>query len=204
MTGRPALKVERVAMAELAIDPENARAHPAKNLEAIRSSLQRFGQQRPIVVREDGRIIAGNGTFTAAAELGWQAIEVLRFGGSAEEARAYALADNRTGELAAWDPDTLALQLEELATAGWDMLALGFEPMAPPDSEAWQQALAGAALERGEVQQLTFTMSDQEAEKVRAAIGQMLEEPAADDAGPNAKGAALAAICGEWLDRELA
>lgn len=49
-------------VADLVLDPANARSHDERNLAAIRDSLARFGQQKPIVVAADGTVLAGNGT----------------------------------------------------------------------------------------------------------------------------------------------
>lgn len=127
------IKVQKVAIASLQSDPANARKHDKKNLEAIKGSLERFGQVRPIIVWGDV-IIAGNGTTEAAKELGWSEITVSKVPTkwTYEEARAYALADNRTAELATWDADLLADQLVELDSVGWDMSALGFPELQPP------------------------------------------------------------------------
>ena len=65
------MKVESARISALTLDPCNARRHGAQNIEAVKSSLRRFGQQKPIVVDEDGVIVAGNGTVAAARELGW-------------------------------------------------------------------------------------------------------------------------------------
>jgi hypothetical protein len=108
------MKLRRAKIAELHDDPANPRIHSAANIAAIRASLERFGQQRPVVVRPDGTIIAGNGTVQAARELGWTALSVHDFDGTAEEARAFAIADNRTAELAAWNWELLSEQLGEL------------------------------------------------------------------------------------------
>ncbi len=107
-------KHERVSLSRLVPDPKNARKHPERNLEAIMASLAKFGQQRPVVVLEDNTVIAGNGTLEAAKRLGWEDLWVSRTNLSADEARAYAIADNRSGELAAWDDDALRNQLAEL------------------------------------------------------------------------------------------
>lgn len=107
--------VSRVSVESLVKDPRNARKHDAKNLEAIASSLRRFGQQKPIVVGEDGVVIAGNGTLEAAQSLGWTHIDIVKSALRGSEATAYALADNRTAELAAWDERALAEQLSALA-----------------------------------------------------------------------------------------
>lgn len=122
------LEVERVEVASLVKDPANVRRHSEKNLEAIKGSLARFGQQKPIVVGADGVVIAGNGTLAAAQSLGWSMIDIVRSPLTGSEATAYAIADNRTAELAEWDEGALAQQLaalsiedEELASAtGFD------------------------------------------------------------------------------------
>jgi hypothetical protein len=77
-TKKPALKVETFPLSSLELDPRNARRHPERNLESIKRSLKRFGQQKPIVVDGDGVIVAGNGTVAAAKALGWKTIDVVR------------------------------------------------------------------------------------------------------------------------------
>lgn len=122
------MQTQRVKIDTLILDPANVRRHPAKNLEAIKASLTRFGQQRPVLVNAKGIIIAGNGTVMAAKALGWEHVNIVRTELEGSEATAYAIADNRTAELAEWDDDALAQQLaalqiedEELAkAAGFD------------------------------------------------------------------------------------
>jgi DNA modification methylase len=124
------LSVSVVATDALVLDPRNARTHGRRNLEAIQASLTQFGQRRPLVVTGGMTVVAGNGTLEAARALGWAdiAVTVVPSEWSAEQARAYALADNRTAELASWDEDVLLETLTELDLAGWDMDVLGFEP----------------------------------------------------------------------------
>jgi hypothetical protein len=115
MPKKPTLTVERVPISSLEPDPENARKHSQRNLDAIAKSLDRFGQRRPLVVWGD-RIIAGNGTAEAARFLGWDEIDITRVpqDWTQEQARAYALADNRTAEMAEWDGQELLSALESL------------------------------------------------------------------------------------------
>ena len=108
------MNVEEIPIAELDLDPANVRQHDEKNLAAIKSSLRRFGQQKPIVVDPKGIVIAGNGTLTAARALGWDRIRIIRTQLEGSEATAYAIADNRTAELATWDDDALMQQLSAL------------------------------------------------------------------------------------------
>ena len=95
--------------------PTNARIHTDRNLEVIRNSLTTFGQQKAILVTRDNMILAGHGLWTAAKQLGWTEIKVERSNLTGERARAYALADNRAGELSAWDTDLLAMELLAIA-----------------------------------------------------------------------------------------
>lgn len=108
------MQTESVEISSLSCDPSNVRAHDSKNLEAIKASLQRFGQQKPIVIDERGIVIAGNGTLTAARALGWQSINIVKTELLGAEAMAFAIADNRTAELAAWDDQALVQQLSAL------------------------------------------------------------------------------------------
>ena len=106
-------------------DPDNVRVHPDANLKAIRDSLTAFGQQRPLVVMADGLVLAGNGTLEAARQLGWQHIAVQVCTLPLDQARAYAVADNRTGELSSWNETGLATLLrnlheQALPLPGWD------------------------------------------------------------------------------------
>jgi len=122
------MKIELVNIDDLDLDPRNARKHDTKNLKAIADSLELFGQRKPIVVW--GRtVVAGNGTMVAARSLGWTEITVARVPDdwSADQVKAYALADNRSAELAEWDEQVLAAQLLELTEAEFDVELLGFE-----------------------------------------------------------------------------
>jgi len=93
-----------VPIGELKPDPRNARTHDERNLQAIVRSLQQFGQLKPIVVnRTTGIIEAGNATFEAAGRLGWTHLAAVRVEHDPAAAHGFAIADNRTAELADWD-----------------------------------------------------------------------------------------------------
>ena len=124
----------KISITDLSLDPKNARKHSARNLEAIAASLEKFGQRKPIVVHR-GVVLAGNGTLEAAKSLGWTEIDVAEVpqNWDNDTAKAYALADNRTAELAEWDESELAKQLLELQDADWNIEELGFEVPALSD-----------------------------------------------------------------------
>jgi len=98
-------------------------------MRAISASLGRWGQQKPIVIDKNGRVVAGNGTLAAAIALGWTKIDIVQTDLAGVEAVAYGIADNRTSELAEWEDDGLARLLNEFRRDGdFDISALGFEP----------------------------------------------------------------------------
>lgn len=107
-------------------DTNNARLHKTKSLQALCESLNKFGQRKPIVIKKDGTVVAGNGTYEAAKILGWQNINVVYVpeNWNDKQIMAYALADNSTAELSVWDEDLLALQTEELKEIA-DLKVLG-------------------------------------------------------------------------------
>ena len=117
------MKSELVPISSLSSDPANVRKHGQRNLDAIKASLKRFGQQKPIVVDANGVVVAGNGTLEAARSLGWDEIAIVRTSLTGAEATAFAIADNRTAELAEWDDEALA---ETLATLD-DFESIGFD-----------------------------------------------------------------------------
>ena len=121
------MKIERIAIEKLTTDPSNVRKHSDKNLSAIKGSLNKFGQQKPIVVTKNGVIIAGNGTYTAAKELGWETIDVVYTELNGTDLTAFGIADNRTSELAEWDDEGLAKMLESLKIEGFDISQIGFD-----------------------------------------------------------------------------
>jgi site-specific DNA-methyltransferase (adenine-specific) len=123
------MKIETLQIKDLTPDPQNARLHDDKNLKAIQGSLKEFGQRKPIVITEAGVIVAGNGTVEAAKRLGWLEIDAVRVPGdwTPEQIKAFALADNKTAELAKWDVQVLNAQLMELNELEFNIEELGFE-----------------------------------------------------------------------------
>jgi DNA modification methylase len=121
------MNIDSVEVGSLKFDSNNARKHDDKNLEAIKGSLKQFGQQKPIVVTKSGKVIAGNGTLQAAIALGWSHIDIVRTDLKNRDAMAYALADNRSAELAEWDKDILGATLRELEAMDFDVGSIGFD-----------------------------------------------------------------------------
>jgi site-specific DNA-methyltransferase (adenine-specific) len=113
-------------ISQLSLLPGNPRRG---DVDAVKASLERFGQRKPIVVRKSDRVvIAGNHTLQAAQALGWSEIAVVWVDDDDAMSKAFALADNRTAELGDYDEEALAaligevgaLDPELLEATGWD------------------------------------------------------------------------------------
>lgn len=136
----PALRALAVPIGQLHYDPDNVRKHDVRNLDAIAASLQRFGQQAPVVYavrRRQKIVLKGNGLLAAAKQLGWRHVAAVETGLAEQEAKAFAIADNRTSDLSEFDERLLAAQLQELSEAAEvDLEAMGF------DEEELQELIA--------------------------------------------------------------
>lgn len=124
----PFHKIEYLAPTSLKPAARNPRTHSAKQLKQIAASISRFGFTSPVLVSEDLTVVAGHGRLLAAQKLGLAEIPCIRLSHlSADERRAYLIAENRLAELAGWDKAELALELKELGELNFDFEAIGFD-----------------------------------------------------------------------------
>lgn len=187
-----------VELSSLTPDPDNARLHPERNIEAIKASLALYGQRVPLVVRKQGRVIvAGNGRYEAMVQMGWTKCAVTVRAMTDAEATGYGLADNRTAELARWDFETVArldrlLQEKKIAPVGWSddelevLRAADWVPPPVSDEEITSDGKDSLAL----------TFSKEQYEVVSRAVGKVQETRGDFDLS---REECVAAVCGEWL-----
>jgi hypothetical protein len=200
------MKIETLQIKDLRPDPNNARQHDEKNLKAIQGSLKQFGQRKPIVINDSGVIVAGNGTVEAAKRLGWTKIDCVQVPGdwTAAQTKAFALADNRTAELAAWNPEVLREQIRELSELDFPVFELGFETLEFPKEEEWEGIFDATARDKKDIQQISFTFHKDQAEMIEGALAKSKEIGDFGDTGnPNANGNALARIVELWLGGQI-
>lgn len=195
------MKIETLPIRDLTPDPENARLHDDKNLKAIQGSLKEFGQRKPIVITAAGVIVAGNGTVEAAKRLGWTEIEAVRVPGdwTPNQVKAFALADNRTAELAAWDIQVLDQQLWDLEQEELDVTLLGFESRIVAEVEDPFGLLKDEP--RKDATQMTFTVTLEQAEVIKEKLRRAKQSPRLiKDENENSNGNAIYLIASEWED----
>lgn len=116
---------------------KNAKIHTPEQVRKIADSIKRFGFLNPILADDQNRVLAGHGRLQAAKLLGLEEVPVLYISGLTEaEKRAYTLADNRLAELAAWDPELVRIELEELQALNFDIDITGFD-LPDDDGGSW-------------------------------------------------------------------
>ena len=124
------LVVEQVPISLLKPYPTNPRTHTRKQIRQIAELIRTFGWTNPVLVDADGRIIAGHGRVEAAKLLGTPHVPVLRIEDLTEaQIKAYVIADNKLAELAGWDTEILANELQLLSELNldFDIEVTGFE-----------------------------------------------------------------------------
>jgi DNA modification methylase len=125
----PADRVELWPIEKLILYANNPRLHSAADIERIAASILKWGWTNPVLVDEQGVLIAGHGRVAAAARLGLKSIPVIvARGWSEEEKQAYRLADNELAARGSWDLDLLRNELGDLKFSGFNLDLIGFEP----------------------------------------------------------------------------
>ena len=191
----------------LKADHKNARKRTDRSAELIKQSLERYGAARSIVIDEDNRILAGNGTVDGAKAAGIKNVRIIdtegdeiiairRTGLSEDEKVGLALADNRTSDLSEWDQEMLHHLSKEHDLAPWfeqtDLDAL------LEDAEA-----AFPELDDGDkqpFQQMAFTLHDDQAVIVQEALTKAKAMGSFDESiNENSNGNALARVAELFL-----
>ena len=125
----PADKVERWPIERLIPSARNARTHSSEQVDQIAASIREWGWTNPVLVTEEGTIIAGHGRVLGAKQLGLtEAPVMVAAGWTKAQIKAYALADNKLALNAGWDEALLALEIGDLQNLGFDLDLTGFSP----------------------------------------------------------------------------
>ncbi|MFH5926908.1 site-specific DNA-methyltransferase [Roseomonas xinghualingensis] len=123
----PADHVERWPLSRLTPYARNARTHSEAQVAQIAASIREWGWTVPVLVGEDGTIIAGHGRVLAAQRLALAEVPVMVARGWSEaKRRAYVLADNKLTLNGGWDEALLRAELADLAGLGADLSLTGF------------------------------------------------------------------------------
>lgn len=119
------LNIEYVKPSELVPYENNAKLHPAEQIEQIKESIRDFGFNDPIAVWKDNKVIEGHGRLIASIELGLDEVPIIRLDNlTDDERKAYTLVHNKLTMNSGFDFATLDLELEDIDI---DMSKFGFD-----------------------------------------------------------------------------
>ena len=117
-------------LASLVPYERNPRKRPKVAIAAVAESLKKFGWKQPIVVDSKNVISVGHTRHAAALSLGWTTAPVVVI--PDDQAAAYRLVDNRSGEFTVWDNDLLRAELDSLPSLdGFNLKVFDFDGVAP-------------------------------------------------------------------------
>lgn len=176
----------------------NTRTHSKEQVNQIASSIKEFGFTNPVLIDEQGGIIAGHGRIMGAKLLKMDEVPTICLDGLSEaQKKAYIIADNKLALNAGWDEDLLRLELMTLDEMGFNYSDLGFDfdfDNISVDEDFEPNLKTG---EREPIRNMTFTISDEQQEVVEAALKIAKQYEPSDPAGinNNGNGNALYYIC---------
>lgn len=207
ITQRLAKHIELKQIAWLKPYERNARTHSPEQLEQIAASIAEFGFVNPILAKKDGTIIAGHGRLEASTKiLGLKEVPVIVLDHLTDnQARLLVLADNKIAMNAGWDEEMLAEEIMALEDLGASLELTGFDEDELADLLGDADELDGMPSmenkDKPAFQQMTFTLHDKQAKKVKAAIRAAIEcGEFTDGLNENSNGNALARICHFYLE----
>ena len=121
------MQVERMPLKKLKVSDRNARVHSEVQVDQLAASIETFGWTIPLLIDENGIVIAGHGRLLAARKMGLkEAPCLIARDWSETQKRAYRLADNRLAENSQWDRDLLRDELSFLDGVAFDLSVPGF------------------------------------------------------------------------------
>jgi hypothetical protein len=167
------MDIEAVAIASLRPPPRNTRRHPEAQITEFCRALLMFGQTRPIVIDEEGMVLAGNGLVEAATKLEWAEVQAIRMRGLSESDKSkLILSDNKIFQMGVDDYDAIKSVLGSLG----DYNVPGFD----------EELLRGLI---GNVDQLTESFTSNygklSPEEIAAAQGRTIPAGSTQPAGAN-------------------
>jgi len=122
------LKIEYVATDDLIPYINNSRTHSESQIKQIAASIREFGFTNPILIDEDGSVIAGHGRLVAAELLSLDEVPTITLEGLTEAQRkAYVIADNKLALNSGWDDELLKIEIETLKNLDFDTDLLGWD-----------------------------------------------------------------------------
>lgn len=123
------MQIEQISVDKLIPYVNNARTHSDAQVAQIAASIKEFGFNNPILISDDGTVIAGHGRLMAARKLGLTDVPCVKLDHlTPTQRKAYVIADNQLAMNAGWNDELLTIELNELLADDFALELLGFDP----------------------------------------------------------------------------
>lgn len=193
------MEIRKVKLSQIVPYDKNPRRNDDA-VDSVAESIRQCGYRARIIVDENMVVLCGHTRLKALKKLGWHEAEVqMETDLTEEQKRKYRILDNKTAELAEWDENILALELDGLDFEGFDF---GFAAGFSDDGLGTDFSLKSG--DKEPITNMTFTFSDDEAEVVNDAISRMKHtqrfKDFEDPKNTNGNGNALFMIVSEWIE----
>jgi len=120
------MEIQEINIDEIIPYKNNPREIPMESVQKVMNSIKEFGNNQPIVVDADNVIVVGHTRWKALKQLGKSKAFVIKRNFSKNDAMAYRIMDNRSGEESKWENKLLAEELNMLKDENFDLDLTGF------------------------------------------------------------------------------
>ena len=177
--------------------------NPRKNEEAIpyvMESIKQFGFKNPVILDKDNVIVAGHTRIESAKRLGITEIPCIYADDlTDEQIKAFRLADNKVAEIAEWDIDLLDTELDDILNI--DMSDFGFDA-GVLDSDEFGTDFELPDGDKGNIEQITFTLASEQATLIRSALDLVKDEITETFGNENKNGNAIYEVVRQWVEQK--
>ena len=199
------LKIEYIAVEDLKPYEKNNKKHEDFDIGEIAKSISKYEMIDPVGIwGKDNTIVEGHGRVLACKQLGIDKVPCIRLDHlTDEQRREYAIVHNKSSELALYDFDNLADELADLDLSDFDF-DFGIDTDAEesnysPDEFGEDFTLAEG--DRTPIQQMTFTLHDEQAELIKYAMDCVKDDIQETFGNTNKNGNALYEVVRQWAEQ---
>lgn len=191
------MNIQQISINDLKPYPQNAKKHPAEQVEHIANSIREFGFQQPIVVDKDNVVVIGHGRLLAAKKLNMDSVPCVRADDlTDEQIKALRLADNKTNE-SEWDFDLLDMELSDIEI---DMEQFGFD-IDDISADDFGEDFSLPDGDKPEICTMTFTLHQEQKSLIEYAMSIVKDQITETYGNTNKNGNALYEVVRQWAEQ---
>ena len=172
---------KKISISEIKPYDKNARTHSTEQVKQIMDAIKEWGFTNPLLIDEQGNLIAGHGRLEAVKQLNkvdfkdepiLELPAIVVKGLSDSQKKALIIADNQIALNAGWDYEVLALELKELESVNYDLDLLAFDNVddilagIDIDVDGLTDDFTIPSNDKSDFKQITITLNTEHAEKI--------------------------------------